>query len=96
MQVAEQRLFDLSASSKALGNISEWTLRRHVRQGTVKVVRIGTRIFSALKKSHALAKRACPRCRRRRVAMQADNPREIEVLVPVPQPAPDLGGHSRR
>ena len=38
-------LFNLEDAAKILGRISSWTLRKHLRQGTVSAVRIGRRIF---------------------------------------------------
>jgi predicted site-specific integrase-resolvase len=44
-QAIEVTLFGLEDAAKALGRISSWTLRKHVKLGTIKVVRIGRRLF---------------------------------------------------
>jgi len=38
-------LFNVNESAKALGGISPWTLRKHISRGTIRVVRIGTRVL---------------------------------------------------
>jgi hypothetical protein len=38
-------LYNLEDAARVLGKISSWTLRRHLRQGTVSAVRIGRRLF---------------------------------------------------
>jgi hypothetical protein len=40
-----QGLFSFEDAAKVLGGISTWTLRAHVRQGNIRVVRLGMRIF---------------------------------------------------
>jgi hypothetical protein len=45
MDEKNQKLFDLNNASTVLGGISEWTLRKHIRNGTVKVTRIGKRVM---------------------------------------------------
>ena len=34
-------------SAHCLGNMSPWTLRKHIAEGNIKVVRIGKRVFLA-------------------------------------------------
>jgi hypothetical protein len=43
--VIEKRLYSLSDASARLGNISTFSLRRHIETGALKSVRIGSRIF---------------------------------------------------
>ena len=43
--VTEVGLFGVEDAAKALGQISSWTLRKHLSRGTVKAVRIGRRLF---------------------------------------------------
>lgn len=38
-------LLSLDKAAEALGGISVWTLRKHVAAGSVKVTRIGRRVF---------------------------------------------------
>jgi hypothetical protein len=39
------KLYDLERASVALGSVSVWTLRKHVSRRTVRVTRIGRRVF---------------------------------------------------
>jgi hypothetical protein len=38
-------LYSIEDAARALGKISSWTLRKHVKRGTVCAVRIGRRVF---------------------------------------------------
>jgi hypothetical protein len=38
-------LFNVEDAARVLGHISSWTLRKHLKCGTVTAVRIGRRIF---------------------------------------------------
>ena len=38
-------LFSLLDAASELGGISPWTLRKHIGQGTIRVTRLGKRIF---------------------------------------------------
>jgi len=38
-------LFNLEDAARSLGRISSWTLRRHLRRGTLSAVRIGRRLL---------------------------------------------------
>jgi hypothetical protein len=38
-------LYSIEDSANQLGAISPWTLRKHVKRGSVKVVHIGRRVF---------------------------------------------------
>ena len=38
-------LYSIEDAAKVLGRISSWTLRAHLRRGTVSAVRIGRRLF---------------------------------------------------
>lgn len=39
------QLYSLADASRQLGNLSIWTLRKHVFRGNVKPTRLGRRIF---------------------------------------------------
>jgi hypothetical protein len=39
------RLYSLADASRQLGNLSIWTLRKHVFRGNLKPTRLGRRIF---------------------------------------------------
>jgi predicted site-specific integrase-resolvase len=38
-------LYALPEAAKALGGISVWTLRKHISNGQIRVIRIGRRVF---------------------------------------------------
>jgi hypothetical protein len=38
-------LYSLPDAAKSLGGISVWTLRKHISNGQLRVVRIGRRVF---------------------------------------------------
>lgn len=44
-RVDPKQLYDIPDAARALGEISQWTLRRHVTLGTVSVIRLGRRVF---------------------------------------------------
>jgi hypothetical protein len=46
--VIEKRLYSLPDASVRLGNISVWSLRRHIEAGNIKAVHVGGRIFIPL------------------------------------------------
>ena len=42
---ATSALFSIFDAARQLGSISPWTLRKHITQGTIKVTRLGRRVF---------------------------------------------------
>ena len=42
---ANTRLYSLTDASPELGGISVWTLRKHIAQGTIRVTKLGRRVF---------------------------------------------------
>jgi hypothetical protein len=40
-----QHLYSLEEASRELGGVSTWTLRKHAGQGSLKVTRVGRRVF---------------------------------------------------
>lgn len=38
-------LYSVEEAARALGKISSWTLRKHLKRGNVSAVRIGRRLF---------------------------------------------------
>ncbi len=42
---ANSALFSIFDAARELGSISPWTLRKHITQGTIKVTRLGRRVF---------------------------------------------------
>lgn len=45
MHTMPPELLDLFAAARRLGDISPWTLRRHIARGTVTATRLGRRVF---------------------------------------------------
>lgn len=45
MAQLEERLYTIEDAVRALGGVSQWTLRAHLKRGTVSAVRIGRRLF---------------------------------------------------
>ena len=45
MEKQESKLFSLEAATEPLGGVSQWTLRKHAASGSLKIVRIGKRVF---------------------------------------------------
>ena len=56
-------IYDIGASAKALGEISPWTLRKHVAQGTVEVIRLGRRVFLRGEEIERIRREGLPRLR---------------------------------
>lgn len=40
-----QHLYSFEEASRELGGVSTWTLRKHAGQGSLKVTRVGRRVF---------------------------------------------------
>lgn len=38
-------LYGIEDAARVLGKISSWTLRKHLKRGTISAVRIGRRVF---------------------------------------------------
>jgi len=68
------RLHDLFAASQQLGNISPWTLRKHIAQGTVRATRLGRRVFLSDAEIRRIQENGLPPLRRRSNKI-ADQPR---------------------
>jgi len=43
--ISQAHLHSVEEAGRLLGGISPWTLRKHIAAGTVKVTRIGRRVF---------------------------------------------------
>jgi len=41
----DSQLFGLAEASRRLGNLSIWTLRKHLLQGNIKPTRLGRKVF---------------------------------------------------
>jgi hypothetical protein len=54
------KLNSIDDAAKALGGISPWTLRKHIARGTVRVVRLGKRVFIAETELARLATEGLP------------------------------------
>jgi hypothetical protein len=53
-------LHSVQSASTKLGGISPWTLRKHIAKGTVRVIRLGTRVFIAESELARLATEGLP------------------------------------
>lgn len=56
-------LYSLEDAAKVLGRISSWTLRKHLKRGTVKAVRIGRRLFLNADEIRRIQKNGLPSLR---------------------------------
>lgn len=54
-------LFSIATSARRLGGISPWTLRKHVVRGSVRVVRIGRRVFLQREEIERVQREGLPR-----------------------------------
>ncbi len=63
MQTENQRLFDIPASCKRLGDWSAWTMRKHIALGNLSVIRIGKRIFLTEETIERIAREGLPSLR---------------------------------
>ncbi len=59
-QAMEAALFAIEDAVKVLGGISSWTLRKHLKRGTVKSVRIGRRLFLNADEIRRIQKQGLP------------------------------------
>jgi Helix-turn-helix domain len=46
--VMKPRLFSIEEACRLLGGCSAWTLRKHAQRKTLRVVRLGSRIFVSI------------------------------------------------
>jgi hypothetical protein len=53
-------LFSLADAAQQLGGISIWTLRKHVFQGNVSVVRIGRRVLMTSEELQRIKREGLP------------------------------------
>jgi hypothetical protein len=60
MHIEDQKLFDIPASCKRLGDWSPWTMRKHIAFGHVSVIRIGKRIFLTEETIDRIAREGLP------------------------------------
>lgn len=54
------RLYTLQRAAEALGGISVWTLRGHIKKGTLPVVHIGRRVLISRETLEQIAKQGLP------------------------------------
>lgn len=54
------RLYSLKRAAETLGGISVWTLRGHVKRGTLPVVHIGKRVLLSRETVEQIADRGLP------------------------------------
>ena len=56
-------LYPLPEAARLLGGISVWTLRKHIAKGTVRVTRIGKRIFLRFEEVERICEQGLPSLR---------------------------------
>jgi hypothetical protein len=56
-------LFSIRDAAQQLGKISVWTLRKHIFRGTVKVTRIGRRVFLSSEEVERIRREGLPSLR---------------------------------
>jgi hypothetical protein len=56
-------LYSLENASRTLGGISIWTLRKHVAQGTVRVTKLGRRVFVSAEELARIQREGLPSLR---------------------------------
>ncbi len=56
----DQKLFSLESAAKTLGNVSVWTLRRHLALGSFRAVRIGKRVLLSQETVERIARAGLP------------------------------------
>lgn len=54
------RLYTLTRAAEALGGISVWTLRGHIKRGTLQVVHIGKRVLLSRDTVDQIAREGLP------------------------------------
>jgi excisionase family DNA binding protein len=57
--MSELQLFPLAEAAKSLG-ISHWTIRAHIRRGTIAVVRFGRRILISREEVERIGREGLP------------------------------------
>jgi excisionase family DNA binding protein len=62
------QLYSLKDAAKVLGNISPWTLRRHLKLGTIMAVRVGKRVLLAQAEVERVASEGLPSLGTKRAA----------------------------
>ena len=75
-----ENLYDVDASTEKLGGISQWTLRKHIEQGTIRVTRLGKRIFLSSQEIARIQREGLPslKCRSGRASGDAHGSRADE------------------
>ena len=57
---SKAQLYSVDEAGRVLGGISPWTLRKHIAVGTVKVTRIGRRVFLPIKELERIQQEGLP------------------------------------
>lgn len=63
-------LYALPDAAKSLGGISIWTLRKHISNGRVRVIRIGRRVFLDSEELERIRREGLPSLRANATAVQ--------------------------
>jgi hypothetical protein len=59
-QNTEQRLYSFQDAARKLGNVSVYTIHKHAAQSSVKVTRIGRRVFLSADELERISKEGLP------------------------------------
>ena len=68
-------LYALPDASKALGGVSVWTLRKHQQMGSLRVTRIGRRVFLDAEELERIRKDGLPSLRSGVAAKRTTDPK---------------------
>lgn len=69
-------LYSMQQAAEALGGLSHWTLRKHISRGTVRVTRIGRRVFLPSEEIERIQREGLPSLRTPR----AETPLESQEI----------------
>jgi hypothetical protein len=59
-QVMDQHLYSFQDAARKLGNVSVYTIHKHAAQSSVKVTRIGRRVFLSADELERISKEGLP------------------------------------
>ena len=59
-EMAESKIHTIEASAQRWGGVSPWTLRKHIREGNIAVVRLGRRVFISEEEVQRIQKNGLP------------------------------------
>ena len=62
------RLYSIQDAASLLGSISPWTLRKHIASGTIRVTRLGKRVFLRSEEIERIREQGLPPLRPERLS----------------------------